>query len=409
MIKEFVTIKTKETTVKIQSSKVDTLRTEDISKKAVRVYENGLIGISGAIGERDDEELVKEAIDNLKAKVPYPYEQMTYNRDHRTFNKHPMKADELLEISESIMKVLKDDYGQFDFSNDISTREIQMTMFNEEGLDLSYKDGYLDIALHLKEKKSRNITDGLVSYHGRRLDIHKFWAFQKQMLAAYNNPVKLPEARKLPIFTIGGQAYTKFLSHCLNGENFSTKSSIFANKMNKVIFNERITVEQCRDPFYTDEPFFDMEGKTSPHSEECLIHKGKLIRVYTDKKTAADYSLPYTGSASGSYDERPMLAGGSIRVETDSSDIKKTLNGQLAVLVFISSGGGFTPEGSYGAPVQVSFLYDGEKILGKLEEFTISSHLYDLFGDDYIGTFENTGLYLGDDVQVQGSYMTVIK
>jgi len=37
----------------------------------------------------------------------------------------------------------------------------------------------------------------------------------------------------------------------------------------------------------------------------------------------------------------------------------------------------------------------------------MSSHLYDMLGDDYIGTFENTSIYFGDDVQIQGCYMTV--
>lgn len=409
MIKEFVTINSKECSIKIQSSKVDAIRVKDITKKGVRVYHNGLIGISGAIGEREESELVEEAIDNLKAKIPYPYEPTTYDRDHRKFNKYPMKSEEVLEIAESIMKTLREDYDAFDFSNEISTTETDMTLRNDQGLDLGYKDGYLDIGLLLKEKKSGNIMDGFLAYQGRRFDMDKFWQYNKQILAAYKNPVELPEGDKIPVFTIGGQQGMGFLSKCLNGENYATKSSIFAEKMDQVILNERITVEQCRDPFYTAEPFFDMEGKTSPHGEECLIHNGKLIRVFTDKKTAADYNLPYTGSASGAYDGRPSLTSASIRIATDSSDIKTSLNGQLAVLVYISSGGDFTPDGHYAAPVQVSFLYDGQKILGKLEEFTMTSHLYDMYGDDYIGTFENTGIYFGDDVQVQGSYMTVKK
>jgi hypothetical protein len=43
MIKEFVTIKSKETAIKIQSSKIDAIRVKDITKKGVRVYDNGLI------------------------------------------------------------------------------------------------------------------------------------------------------------------------------------------------------------------------------------------------------------------------------------------------------------------------------------------------------------------------------
>jgi PmbA protein len=407
MIKEFITIHKKETTVKVQSSKIDAIRVTDITKKGVRVYDKGLIGISGAIGDRDEDELVQEAIQNLKCAIPYPYEPTTYDRDVRKFNKKPMKKEELLSISESILETLRVEYNHMDFSNDLSIVEVEMTMTNDQGLDLGYKDAYFNMGLIIKEKKSGNIFDGFLSYYGRTFDLEKFWAFNKPYLAAYSQYVELPEGEKLPVFSVNGFQSTQFLDHCLNGENYVNKSSIFADKLDAVLFNRKLTIEQCRDPFYTGETFFDMEGKTSPHGKECLIDHGQFVRVYTDKKTASDYNLPYTGSASGAYDGRPSLVTGSLRTLTDSTNIKEALKGQLAILVLISSGGDFTPDGSFAAPVQVSFLFDGEKIVGKLKEFTMSSHIYQMLGEDYIGTFDNTALYIGDHTQLQGCYMTI--
>lgn len=407
MIKELIRIHKKETTIKVLGSKIDAVRMKDIVKKGVRVYENGYIGISGAIGDRDDQELVDEAIKNLEAKIPYPYEPTTYDRDVRKFNKRPMQPETLKEIAESITQTLQKEYDHLDFFNDLSITEVDMSMKNDAGLELGYKDAYFDIGLVIKEKKSGNIMDGFLIYHGRTFDLDKFWAFNREYLAAQTCLVALPEGDKLPVFAINAHQSTQFLDHCLNGENYVNKSSIFSGRMGEMLLNPKVSVEQCRDPFYTSEPFFDMEGKTSPHSEECLIYKGKLIGVYTDKKTAKDYNLPYTGSASGAYDGRPTLVTGSLRVATDSTDIKKTLNGQLAILVIISSGGDFTPDGSYAAPVQVSYLFDGEKILGKLPEFTMSSHLYEMLGDDYIGTFDNTHFYWGENIGLQGCYMKI--
>lgn len=407
MIKEIIRIHKKETSVKIMGSKIDAIRMKDIVKQGVRVYDRGFIGISGAVGERDENELVSEAIKNLDAKIPYPYEPTSYDRDVRKFNKRPMQPETLKEIAEAITANLSESYTEFDFFNDMSILEVDMTMKNDVGLELGYKDAYLNIGLVIKEKKSGNIMDGFISYQGRTFDMEKFWAFNHMLLKAHNSVVPLPEGDKLPVFTINGSECVMFLDRCLNGENYMNKSSIFAGKMDEVLFNTKISVEQCRDPFYTTEPFFDMEGKTSPHSLECLIHKGQFIGVYTDKKTAKDYNLPYTGSASGAYDGRPNLLTGSLRIATDSSELKQTLNGQLAVLVVISSGGDFTHDGHYAAPVQVSYLFDGEKILGKLEEFSMRSTIFDMLGDDYIGTFDNTHLYMGDNLQLQGSYMKI--
>lgn len=99
--------------------------------------------------------------------------------------------------------------------------------------------------------------------------------------------------------------------------------------------------------------------------------------------------MPYTGAASGAYDDIPTLSGTSLRFVIDSDDVKAALDGQMAVLVVVSSGGDFTPDGSFAAPVQVSFLFDGERIIGKLPEFTMRSNLYKMLGEDYIGTSDN--------------------
>lgn len=80
----------------------------------------------------------------------------------------------------------------------------------------------------------------------------------------------------------------------------------------------------------------------------------------------------------------------------------------MAILVVVSSGGDFTPDGSFAAPVQVSFLFDGERIIGKLPEFTMRSNVYKMLGEDYIGTFENKHLYLGEQTILQGYYMTIV-
>lgn len=61
------------------------------------------------------------------------------------------------------------------------------------------------------------------------------------------------------------------------------------------------------------------------------------------------------------------------------------MGGKKAIFVLMAEGGDFTPEGKFASPVQLSFLFDGEKFMGRLPQINISSHLYDMFGKDYIG------------------------
>jgi PmbA protein len=92
----------------------------------------------------------------------------------------------------------------------------------------------------------------------------------------------------------------------------------------------------------------------------------------------------------------------------DHVDAKKALKGQLAILVIVASGGDFTSDGQFASPVQISFLFDGEKILGKLPEFQMRSQLKTMLGDDYIGTFD-TPFYFGDHERIQGYYMDIVR
>ncbi|MFY9176333.1 MAG: metallopeptidase TldD-related protein [Caldicoprobacterales bacterium] len=408
MEKEFITIREKETAVRIQNTNINAIRTKDIVKKGLRVYKDGKIGISGAIGDIFDQALVDNAIENLSADISYPYDLSANLKDHRNYSKEKISSNELANLAEEILKRLREEYSDFDFSESINTKEITVSMKNTQGLDLEYKDAYMALGLILKEKKSANVFDGFLQYYGRSFDKDKFWQFNEELLAAYRKKVSLPEGETLPVFMFDFSELDNFLSRSLNGELYATGSSLFSNKMGEKLFNEKITIQQNRDPFHSAQPFFDMEGVVLEGDSYNLIEKGRLVNVYTDKRTAHTYNLPHTGAASGAYDGMPTLMRAPLRFVVDSDDIKAALNGQMAILVAVCSGGDFTSDGSFAAPVQVGFLFDGQRIIGKLPEFTMRSHLYKLLGEDYIGTFPNKHLYIGDGILLQGYNMTIV-
>lgn len=408
MQKEFITIKEKETAIRIQNTKVDALRTKDIVKKGVRVYQDDRIGISGAIGDISRDALVNNAIKNLKAGISYPYDLSKGIKDHRDYSKKKIEDTELMDLSEGILEKLRIKYRDFDFSESISTKELTWKMENTEGLDLEYRDEYMTLGLILKEKKSANLFDGFLQYAGRSFDLDKFWAFNEELLEAYGNEVALPEGEVLPVFSFELSELQNFLSRSLNGEVYATGGSIFSNKIGDKLFNERITIAQDMNPRHNPAPFFDMEGVVAKNDCYNLIKKGQLTGVYTDKRAADIYNLPHTGAASGGYDGMPEIFRAPLRFAIDSEDIKAALDGRMAILAMVSSGGDFTSDGNFAAPVQAGFLFDGHRIIGKLPEFTMRSHLYKMLGEDYIGTFKNKHLYIGEELLLQGYNMTIV-
>lgn len=403
---EFITLTNKETAAKIVNSKIDAVRVKDITKKGVRVYNNGKIGVSGAIGNIPNEILVQHATENLEADIEYPYEIESNFIDHRNVSSLKMSSESLLETAEEVLLELRNTHDTFWFSEKIAVNEVTYTYQNSEGLDLIYEDSWIELGLILKEKKSANLFDGFIQYIGRTFDKKRFWDFNHAYLTAYSNQVALPEGDKLPVFMLEAPELLGFMNNSLNGERYATGSSIFTGKIGENLFNEKIVLGQNFNPSKTFAPHFDSEGVVLKNDTCHLIENGKLVRVFTDKKTANQYKLPHTGAASGAYDGIPTLTGTRLRFETDSTSIPAVLKGKPAVLVVASAGGDFTPEGSFAAPIQVSFLFDGEKIIGKLPEFSIRSHLYKMLGEDYIGTFDNP-FYIAENSQLHGFYMTI--
>ena len=393
---EWIKIARKETAIKIRNTKIEGVRNKNIVSKGVRVYENGCIGISGCIGDTPDETLLSQAKENLLVHIEYPFELENSHKDHRDYRKEKISPEALYDYTSAVLDILRSEYPQFDFSETSSIYDIHYTMQNTEGLDLVFQDSVYDFSLILKDKKTANLFDGFLTCTGRKMDIESFWKANHPLLKAYSTPVPLPDRDKLPVIFIGYDAFSGFLNRCLNGEAYGTGSSLFSGKLNQKLFDSRINVFQYANPERTLSPFFDAEGVTLKNDAFPLISEGVFKCAFTDKKTANQFNLPHTGAATGAYDSIPTLGGVHLNLQTDTADLNAVLGGKPAVLVMISSGGDFTPDGDYAAPVQVSFLYENGIIAGKLPEFSVRSSLYKALGDDYLGTFDNTRFYIGD-------------
>ena len=140
---------------------------KDLTKRGARVYKDGLIGISGTIGNLPDEHLVEMAKENLNVGIKYPYELTRQDKDHRNYSIKVLDSEEIVSITEQILTFLRVEFPEFDFSEKIGFNEHQVEFYNSEGLELSYQDAIFEIELILKEESSSNLFDGFIVYQGR--------------------------------------------------------------------------------------------------------------------------------------------------------------------------------------------------------------------------------------------------
>lgn len=383
MIRELFQNISRETSLNITNGTIDSVMKKTIKESGCRVYENGYIGVAGTFGE-PTEKTWAEAEERLKDRIPYPYEPEKNKKRVRDLRQINISDEEFIREMDDLLKILKSEFPDFIFSHKIKICESEILLKNDAGLDYVNYDKTVEYILLLKHKDSVNIIDSGLLRQGRTLQKDELLEDARKMLGAFRNEVSLPSQGKIPVIMEKSMLLSK-ISDSLNGERIGFGTSLFCGKMNKEVFNSNLNIIQDRTEEKYHTPFFDTEGVTQNDDVCCLIRNGVIEKAYTDKANAARFSMPLTGSASGDYDEVPSLSNIDLSVVPGNKTLKELINGVPSIIVVMASGGDYTSSGDFATPVQMAYLTDGEKILGRLPEFNLSGNLYEIFGEDFIG------------------------
>lgn len=382
MVKEVYQLKEIDTTLNVTQSRIDSIRKKNIVKTGCRVYENGYIGVAGTFGEPSDVTW-ENAIQNLNLKIPYEYEPSRDCRRIRDLRNPNLTLDEFLEKSEFILAKLREEYPQFIFGNKISLRETEVSLKNDVGLELINYDKCIIIEVTYKHKDSINIMDSYLAYVGREYNVDAILLEARNQLTAFETMVDLPSIEK-PIVIDCFSSLSKVIES-LNGEELGRGTSIFCDKMEKRVFHETFSLSVDRTDAEYHIPFFDAEGSMLEGDITALIEDGVIMKGYADKKKSKLYHIPNTATAGADYDEVPSLVAPSVLIKLSDKNLDELVGDEPIILCVFADGGDCTNEGDFATPVQMAFLYQNGKYLGRLPEFSLSGNIYDLFGGDYVG------------------------
>ncbi len=385
-MREIYSIKSKQTSINVSGSRIESLRSKDILKTGLRIFEGGSIGVAGAIGGYDPEELESRARKALSAKVEYPYSLSSEREEKIELIKDIFPKDSLVDEVEAVLEYLRTNFRDFIFSNKVNLDTVNITLANENNLNLSYGDSSIDFSLVFKEKASSNILDGFIVFQDRKYDKKDFIIMADSILNAYRNSVDFIEGNYPVVFlSMDDTPLIKFMTD-LNGRDFGTGSSLFSGRLGQKIFNENFTLFNSMNPADTClMPFFDAEGTINENYRFPLIENGVLRAANTDKKFSNLYNLPYTGSAVSAYDSTPQPGFARLKVKECDKTAKELLAGDKGIVVLVASGGDFTPVGNFASPVQLAYLFDGENLIGRLPELQVSSDIFHMYGNGFRG------------------------
>lgn len=384
---EFLKHTTRSVTLNVTGGKIDSFRETEETTGTVRVYENGCIGIAGCLGEPDEAALTAKAKEALSLGIPYPCKL------DGALEKECLNEDEILPIPELIptMQSFLDRLGErcprFAFSNKISLSYHKCEYRNSLGRRLASSGSEMSISLIVQNRGSGNLFDTAIGWSGNKFDPDDILSRFQEQYDAFYAPADL-EPGRYPVVLSAPDLFGTFLQSFI-GELYAAGASLLSGKLGEKAFSEKLSLRADMNPATNpDSCFFDDEGCIAPDMRPALIEKGVLTGLLTTKKSAEQYNLPNLGTAIGAYDGVPGLGFHRFYVDPTAEHLRDLVPGK-AVYVAMASGGDTTPDGHFATPVQMAYLMENGKLIGRLPELNIGGNFFDLLGKDYLGAVHN--------------------
>lgn len=378
---------------------VESVRFSEEKRTTVRVYEGGKIGVAGRIGAGDDAVLEQNAREALAQGIPYPPAMCGGERGAVDLRKDILSEQQFLPAVKRLVGRLQERFPRFIFGNKIYLHDVAYRYQDSAGTDLFFADNGAELALTIKEASSANITD--LYYEARRgyYDEDAVIADIGKLLDVYGNVLPMPQ-EELPVI-VDADVVSFLLSHFF-AEMYQSGAGLLSGRMGQQIFGGEVDILLDRTPGKAPfVRFFDDEGVTLPEDKFYFVKEGRMCGLATYRRTAAAFGLPLSGCGRAEFDGVPAcMYFNGITVDTHGKKLSEAYNGR-AIYIALASGGDMTQEGRIALPVQLAYLYEGGKLVGRLPEFGISGSIFDLYGKDLIAIAENDIFgYMQQDVIV---------
>ncbi len=388
MEKEYLINKSNVITLNITDGKVDSYREKEESQSTVRVYDNGRIGVAGALGNVDMGELEQQATQKLNDGIPYPCKLNKGVKKSIIRDKAIVEEADLMRTTKRLAKKIATACPRFLINGKTQAARYSGSYKNSQGTELEFENNSFQVFLQVKDKDSSNIAD---AYYGASLPRYgkvtedKIVGDVKTLHDAFfGEKVTLPDG-KYPVivapYDVLGNAVKDFIA-----EYYVSGGSLFSGKLGEKIFNENLSVSVDRNPVTNrSAAFYDAEGEIASDYRAALIENGVFKRVLNTKNTSAMFNLPLAKTAAAPYDGVPSIGLPGLYLKRTAPDLKTLLGAEKAVYIAITSGGDMTTEGVVGMPVQLAFLVENGKITARLTDFSAGGNIKEMLGEDFVG------------------------
>ena len=379
MEKEFIREKRHTVTLNVTAGQIDSFRETERTTGTVRVYENG------CIGEPNEEELTRRAIEALEFGIPYPERLEGALEMEERHDNEIIPIPEFIPTMQAFLDRLCAECPNFAFSNKIGLQYSSTEYRNSKGRRLSHSGGAVYTGLIAQNRGSGNIFDSFLGWQGSEFDADMLITQFKKEYDAFFKPVDI-EPGRYPVVLDPTTVLARYINHFV-GELYASGASLLSGKLGEMVFSPKLSFMADMNPKTAPGTcFFDAEGCVSAnYYRPIFVENGVLKGLLTSKKSADTFALPNIGSAQAAYDGVPDAGLTGLYFEPTAKSLKELVPGK-AIYVVVAEGGDATPDGHYASPAQLAYLMEDGELVGRLGEINFSGDFFELFGKDYIGT-----------------------
>jgi PmbA protein len=379
---DILTVSEESLSIEVVGGKINSYRNKNVTKKGIRLFENGKIYTTSAVGDISDADLLKKAESTKTVGIPFEYQRPEF-KNLEVIDELSLK-DGLSTIEKAIFETqegLKHLNNGFVFNGKFNRSFMTMTLSNEIGSTFKKQYGSNEWYYLFKQVGSANLLDGYLGEDGRSLNVKDVLAKNIPFIEAYPNEIKFKDG-KYPVFFIDGSQLLGKLKESFVAEQYCLGAALYSGKLNQQILSPKFSLFDVNySPEHSIYRKFDEEGTVRAMSDLPLIENGVMKNIVSNLRDAKKYGVEATGNGIRSFDSgvmtsfnRLMIGKGTRSTETILKDLPE------CIIVFMGDGGDFTDKGDFSTPLQLSYLMKNGKIVGRLPQMTVKTTTADMFG-----------------------------
>jgi PmbA protein len=198
---------------------------------------------------------------------------------------------------------------------------------------------------------------------------------------------KLPSG-KVPVL-LSPRAVARLIGIVLSGLNAKSVwkgISPFGEKRGEALFNPALTVrDNPLEPGLPGSYPFDDEGVTA--ANKVMIGAGRIERFITDLKHARLLGIPAEGNGTRGFSSLPYPSYSTIVIDPGAEPADALLSGMgkgILVEQFIGLGQSNTITGDFSGSLELAYLVEGGRIVGRVKDCMIADNLFKLLAGEIV-------------------------